>query len=54
MTKLRRRMLEDMQLHGLAVGTQGLYVSAVRSLAKHNMRSPDQLSEEEVRQFFFI
>jgi site-specific recombinase XerD len=45
-------MLEDMQLHGLAVGTQGLYIAAVRGLAKHYMRSPDQLSEEEIRQYF--
>ena len=51
MTELRRRMLEDMELHGLAKSTQRLYADAVRQLAKHFNRSPDQLSEDEVRAF---
>ena len=45
MTELRRRMIEDMELHGLAKSTQRLYADAVRQLAKHFNRSPDQLSE---------
>ena len=52
MTELRRRMLEDMQLHGLARGTQNVYVHAVQALAEYYHRSPDQLTEEQVRQFF--
>ena len=44
-------MLEDMELHGLAKSTQRLYADAVRQLAKHFNRSPDQLSEDEVRAF---
>ena len=51
MTELRRRMLEDMELHGLAKSTQRLYADAVRQLARHFNRSPDQLSEDEVRAF---
>ncbi len=51
MTELRRRMMEDMQLYGLAPTTQKAYVQAVRGLAKHYHRSPDQISEPEVRQF---
>ena len=51
MTELRRRMLEDMELHGLAKSTQRLYADAVRQLAKHFNRSPDQLTEDEVRAF---
>jgi len=51
MTELRQRMIEDMELHGLAKSTQRLYADAVRQLAKHFNRSPDQLSEDEVRAF---
>lgn len=52
MTELRRRMMEDLALAGYSPKTQRSYLDAVRKLAKHYMRSPDQLSEEEVRQFF--
>ena len=51
MTPLRQRMIEDMTLAGLARSTQDLYVRAVRGLAGHYRRSPDQLSEEEVRRY---
>ena len=49
MTALRRRMIEDMQLAGLSGGTQDRYLTAVAQLAKGYNRSPDQISEEEVR-----
>lgn len=52
MTKLRRRMIEDMQLHGLLPGTQQTYLDAVKNLAKHYNRPPDLISENEVRKFF--
>jgi len=52
MTELRKRMIEDMRLRGLTEGTQGVYVDAVKHLAQHYNRSPDQLSEEELRRFF--
>jgi hypothetical protein len=35
MTALRQRMIEDMQLQGLAANTQVAYVRAVRLLAEH-------------------
>jgi len=54
MTRLRERMLEDMQLRGLSARTQGCYVAAVRQLAEHFRRSPDQISEEELRQYFLF
>lgn len=34
MTKLRRRKIEDMQLHGYSPKTQQCYVGAVKDLAK--------------------
>ena len=51
MTPLRLRMIEDMTLAGLAAGTQAVYIQAVRRLAAHYRRSPDQLSEDEVRAY---
>jgi site-specific recombinase XerD len=45
-------MLEDMQLRGLSERTQETYLRAVRQLAEHYGVSPDQLSEEELRQYF--
>lgn len=52
MTDLRRRMIQDMKLHGLATTTQDVYVGAVKLLAQHFGRSPDRLNEEEIREFF--
>ena len=49
MSPQRARMIEDMILAGLARGTQKLYVQAVRRLTAHYHRSPDLLSEDEVR-----
>jgi len=51
MTPLRQRMLDAMQLRGLAARTCESYVEAVARLARHYRRSPDTLSVEEVRQF---
>ena len=51
MTPLRLHMIEDMRTAGLASGTQALYLDAVRNLAAHYRRSPDELSEEEVRAY---
>jgi integrase/recombinase XerD len=52
MTELRKRFIEDMQLRGLAPSTQTVYVHAIRNLAKHYHHSPDQLTEEQIRQYF--
>jgi len=49
MTALRRRMIEDMELAGLAPGTQKRYLTGVAHLAERYNRSPDRISEEEVR-----
>lgn len=52
MTALRQRMIEDLQLRGLSKGTQIAYVRAVQQLAEYYGKSPDRISEEEVRQYF--
>ena len=51
MSPLRRQMIEDMKLAGLSPATQTAYIKAVRGLAAHYHRSPDQLSEQEVRSY---
>lgn len=52
MTPLRIRFLEDMQLHGYSPKTQSCYVGAVRALARHYHKSPDLVTEEELRRYF--
>jgi integrase/recombinase XerD len=54
MSALRQKMIEDMQLRGFAERTQEAYLSAVRQLAKHYHKSPDQIDEEELRQYFLF
>lgn len=49
---LRERMINDMQLHGFSQRTQQSYVRSVEGLTRYHMRSPDQLSEEEIRRYF--
>ena len=44
--------MEDMQLHGFSKGTQKVYISAIRRLAEHYGKSPEQITEEELRQYF--
>jgi site-specific recombinase XerD len=45
-------MIECLQLRGLAERTQEAYTRAVRQLAAHYHKSPDQISEAELRQYF--
>lgn len=52
MSVIRQRMIEDMQLHGYSAKTQTAYVGAVRGLAKHYHRSPETITQEEVRAYF--
>ena len=51
MSPLRLRMIEDMKLAGLGWRTQAAYIAGVRRLAAHYRRSPDALSEDEVRSY---
>ena len=49
MTALPQRMMEDMVLAGLSEGTQKRYLSVMTHLAKTYNRSPDRITEEEIR-----
>ena len=52
MTSLRQSMLEDLPRRGLAPRTQPCDIEAVKHLSPHDRRAPDQLNEEEIRQYF--
>jgi len=49
---LRERMIHDMRLHGFSERTQDSYVRSVEGLTRYYMRSPDTLSEEQLRKYF--
>ena len=51
MTPLRQRMLDALQVRGMAVRTQQAYIDAVSRLARHYQRSPDTLTAEEVQHY---
>lgn len=51
MTPLRQRMIDAMQVRGLALRTQQAYVSAVVGLARYWRCSPEQLSGAQVQQY---
>ena len=51
MTQLRQRMTQDLQLRGYSDRTVEAYTRAVRQLAQFYHASPDQLTEEQVRQY---
>ena len=52
MTELRKKMIECLQLRGFSERTQEAYTRAVRQLAEHYHKSPDLITEEELRQYF--
>lgn len=51
MTPLRQRMLDALELRGMAARTCESYIDAVARLARHYRRSPDTLEAEQVRQY---
>jgi integrase/recombinase XerD len=54
MSPLRQRMIETMQLRGLAPRTQESYLCAVQQLARHYDKSPDTITEDELRKYFLF
>lgn len=52
MSQLRQRMVEEMQMRRFAVRTQESYLEAVTKLVRHVGKSPEQISTEEMRQYF--
>ena len=52
MSAIRQRMIEDMQLHGYSAKTQTAYLGAVRGLAGHYHRTPEEITQDELRSYF--
>lgn len=52
MASLRELMIGDMILAGFKPGTQRNYLRQVELLAGHYMTPPDQLTEQQVRDYF--
>jgi integrase/recombinase XerD len=49
---VREKFTEHMELYGLSKETQRGYISGVRCLANHYQQSPDQLTNDQVRNYF--
>jgi len=52
MTDLFTRFKEDLQLKGLSEKTIKMYTRAVKQLTNHYHKSPENISNEELRQYF--
>jgi integrase/recombinase XerD len=50
-TALRQRMHQDLQLAGLAEGTQKVDLRVVRQLADHFHKAPNRLTEQDIRDY---
>ena len=51
MSTLRRRLEEELKLRNYADKTVQVYTAAVRKLAEHYHRSPEQIEPEEIRSY---
>jgi integrase/recombinase XerD len=51
-SKLQKKMVEDMQLRGYADRTQSSYLRAVRQLTNYWHLPPEEISEQQVRDYF--
>jgi len=51
MSKLRQQLIQELVLRGCSPRTQEAYVSAVYQLAKYYRRSPEQISDPEIREY---
>ena len=53
MTTLRERFIRELVIRGTSPRTQESYVAAVYGLAKHYHQAPDQLGEEQLKNYMF-
>jgi integrase/recombinase XerD len=51
MGALREKMIEEMKLRNFSPRTQQSYLSAMVGLVKHYRRTPDQLTQDEIRSY---
>jgi site-specific recombinase XerD len=53
MTTLRQQYIRELVLRGMSSRTQEAYVAAVYQLAKYYRKAPNQLSDEEIKNYLF-
>jgi integrase/recombinase XerD len=53
MTPLRQQLIQEMVLRGFSLRTQECYISAVYRLAKFYRKGPDQLTDQQLRDYVF-
>lgn len=51
MSRLRRRMIEDMTIRNLSPATQRSYINAVQKFSRYFGRSPDRLGPADIHTF---
>jgi integrase/recombinase XerD len=50
---LRQQLIQELVLRGCSLKTQEAYISGVYHLAKHYHRPPDQLSDQQIKDYLF-
>jgi hypothetical protein len=53
MTTLRQQFIRELVIRGTSPRTQESYVAAVYGLAKHYHKAPDQISDEQIKDYMF-
>jgi integrase/recombinase XerD len=51
MTPLRQKLIDEIQLRGFSPHTQDSYVRSVTGLARYYHRSPDQIEDDELKEY---
>ena len=51
MTPLRQHFIQELVLRGMSVRTQEAYIAAVYGLARYYQRSPDQITDSEIKNY---
>lgn len=51
-SELRQKLIDRMNLYGLSKHTQKGYITAIKGLAEHYNKSPDKLTDDQVRDYF--
>ncbi|HBF33861.1 TPA: integrase [Candidatus Sumerlaeota bacterium] len=54
MTTLRQKFMDELDLRGFSLNTKDNYVGAVERLARHFKKSPDQITDEELKQYLLF
>jgi hypothetical protein len=52
MGQLKDRMIQDMKLRGFSMRTREAYLSVAYQLARYFRKSPEELEEEDLRDYF--